>query len=171
MQTQNCSACGGPIALGSVECSYCGAQQASASRQPQPVQQASVTATIHMNTPPMNQGMQTHVPPGANGQMFTPMHQAQPPHHYQPPYPQYPHPPYAQHPPYVYRKLKNKVLAGLLAIFLGWLGIHKFYLGRPVQGIVYILFCWTYLPALLGLIEGIVYLSMQEQNFHAKYSR
>jgi len=59
----------------------------------------------------------------------------------------------------------NKLMAALLAIILGGLGIHKFYLHKPVQGIIYILFFWTALPALIGFIEGIVYLCMSEQNF------
>ena len=40
---------------------------------------------------------------------------------------------------------KSKVAAGLLGIFLGGLGIHKFYLGRWGWGIVYLLFFWTYI--------------------------
>ena len=59
----------------------------------------------------------------------------------------------------------NKLVAALLAIILGGLGIHKFYLHKPVQGIIYILFFWTALPALIGFIEGIVYLCMSEDNF------
>ncbi len=36
---------------------------------------------------------------------------------------------------------KNKLVAALLALFLGGLGIHKFYLGRTGWGIIYLLFC------------------------------
>lgn len=50
--------------------------------------------------------------------------------------------------------MKNKIAAGLFGIFLGGLGIHKFYLGQIGWGIVYILFCWTYIPGIVGLIEG-----------------
>ena len=63
----------------------------------------------------------------------------------------------------------NKVLAALLAIFIGGLGIHKFYLGKPLQGVLYILFCWTFIPAIVALIEGIVYLTMTDQAFAEKY--
>ena len=59
----------------------------------------------------------------------------------------------------------SKLVSALLAILLGVLGIHKFYLHKPVQGILYILFFWTALPALIGFIEGIVYLCMSEENF------
>jgi TM2 domain-containing membrane protein YozV len=45
--------------------------------------------------------------------------------------------------------LKNKVVAGLLAIFVGGLGIHKFYLGKVGQGILYLLFSGQEYRALL----------------------
>lgn len=65
--------------------------------------------------------------------------------------------------------LKNKVLAGLLAIFLGGIGVHKFYLGKPIQGIIYLLFCWTTIPGFIGLIEGIVYFCTSDRDFAQKY--
>jgi len=61
--------------------------------------------------------------------------------------------------------------AGLLAILLGGLGMHKFYLNRPVEGIIYLLFSWTGIPAILGLIEGIVLISMSDTEFAYKYGR
>ena len=64
---------------------------------------------------------------------------------------------------------KNKTVAGVLALLLGGLGIHKFYLGQIGKGIVYIIFCWTYIPAILALIEGIQILSMTEEKFQEKY--
>jgi TM2 domain-containing membrane protein YozV len=54
------------------------------------------------------------------------------------------------------KRAVHKVVYALLAIFLGWLGIHKFYAGKPVQGILYILFSWTGIPAIIAFIEGIV---------------
>jgi TM2 domain-containing membrane protein YozV len=64
---------------------------------------------------------------------------------------------------------KTKVAAGLFAIFLGGIGMHKFYLGRVGQGIVYLLFCWTFIPSVIGFIEGIIYLTMSDQAFAEKY--
>lgn len=64
---------------------------------------------------------------------------------------------------------KSKVAAGVLAIFLGGLGIHKFYLGKIGQGILYLIFCWTYIPALIGFIEGIIYLASSDHNFQLKH--
>lgn len=52
---------------------------------------------------------------------------------------------------------KSKGVAIVLALLLGGLGIHKFYLGKSVQGILYFIFCWTFIPAFLGIIDAIVY--------------
>lgn len=65
---------------------------------------------------------------------------------------------------------KNKLVAALLAIFLGGIGIHKFYLGQVGWGILYIIFCWTWIPLIIGFIEGIIYLTMSDKDFAAKYS-
>ena len=68
------------------------------------------------------------------------------------------------------RTSRNKLIAALLAIFLGGIGIHKFYLGKVGWGIIYFIFSWTFIPALLGLLEGIIYLSMSDKEFEKKYS-
>ncbi|MFZ3209507.1 MAG: NINE protein [Geobacteraceae bacterium] len=64
---------------------------------------------------------------------------------------------------------KSKLAAALFALFLGGLGGHKFYLGKPGQGILFILFCWTFIPALIGFIEGIIFLTMTDDAFIQKY--
>ena len=64
---------------------------------------------------------------------------------------------------------KNKTTAGLLAIFLGGIGAHKFYLGKPVLGILYLVFCWTFVPMIFGIIEGILYLTSSDEKFYTKY--
>jgi TM2 domain-containing membrane protein YozV len=53
-------------------------------------------------------------------------------------------------------KVVSKVTYILLAIFLGWIGVHKFYAGKTGAGVLYIVFCWTFIPALIGIIEGLV---------------
>lgn len=74
---------------------------------------------------------------------------------------------------------KSKIAAGLLAIFLGWLGIHKFYLGYTGPGII-LLLCGTIgwiitfgiLPVIvgiIGLIEGIIYLTKPDDQFDQEY--
>jgi TM2 domain-containing membrane protein YozV len=64
---------------------------------------------------------------------------------------------------------KSRVTAALLAFFLGGFGVHKFYLGRIVWGIVYLVFFWTFIPAIVAFIEFIIYLTMTDEAFTAKY--
>ena len=64
---------------------------------------------------------------------------------------------------------KSKTTAGLLALFLGGFGIHKFYLGRYVQGIFYLLFCWTYIPGIIAFFEAISYFVQDSESFAEKY--
>lgn len=54
---------------------------------------------------------------------------------------------------------KSKLVAGLLGIFLGGLGIHNFYLGYTGKGVLQILlnFCFG-VGYIWGLIEGILIL-------------
>lgn len=65
------------------------------------------------------------------------------------------------------KALKDKTTAGILAILLGGFGAHKFYLGKSGMGILYLVFCWTYIPSLIGLFEGISYLVKSDSDFHA----
>lgn len=66
---------------------------------------------------------------------------------------------------------KSKVTAALLALFLGGIGIHKFYLGRAGWGVVYLLLFWTFIPAIVAFVEAIVYLTMSDEAFYDKYSK
>ena len=63
----------------------------------------------------------------------------------------------------------DRTAAGLLAILLGGLGVHKFYMGDTAMGVLYLCFSWTLIPALIGLVEGIVYLTKSDAEFQAKY--
>jgi TM2 domain-containing membrane protein YozV len=67
------------------------------------------------------------------------------------------------------RPLKDKTVAGLFALFLGAFGAHKFYLGQTGTGVLYLLFFWCGIPSIVGFIEGIILLTMNENEFHAKY--
>ncbi|NMP25155.1 TM2 domain-containing protein [Sulfobacillus harzensis] len=66
--------------------------------------------------------------------------------------------------------MKNKLAAGLLGLFLGGLGIHKFYLGQTGRGILFLVFFWTGIPAIIGFIEGIVLIAQPDDVFNAKYN-
>ena len=81
---------------------------------------------------------------------------------------------------------KSKVVAGLLAIFLGGLGIHKFYLGYRVPGVIYLtvnvvsgIVSYMYMAqtlnivgiviSIISLIEGIIYLTKSKEKFQQTY--
>lgn len=52
--------------------------------------------------------------------------------------------------------LKSKVIFVLLALFLGWFGIHRLYSGDIILGLIYMLFFWTAIPMLIAPIEALV---------------
>ncbi|RZH02470.1 hypothetical protein EXE00_19205 [Acinetobacter pittii] len=41
--------------------------------------------------------------------------------------------------------------------------------GRVGQGILYLIFCWTFIPAIIAFIEGILYLCSSDEDFAKKY--
>ena len=77
----------------------------------------------------------------------------------------------------------KKVLAGILAILLGALGVHKFILGYNKEGIILlsitligilttclvigVFILW--IPGIIGLIEGIIYLTKSDVEFYQTY--
>ena len=84
----------------------------------------------------------------------------------------------------------KKILAGILGIVLGWLGVHKFVLGYQKEGIIllsctiggYILgfigsfivigcifFILPTAAGVIGLIEGIMYLTKSDEEFVNTY--
>lgn len=63
---------------------------------------------------------------------------------------------------------RNKTVTALLALFFGWLGVHRFYLGQPGRGILYI--CLIGVSMILGIIDAIYFLNMDEEEFNRKYN-
>lgn len=61
-----------------------------------------------------------------------------------------------QQPIYKNKHRVNKATYLVCALFLGGLGIHKFVASRPVQGIFYLLFSWTWIPLIISLCEFII---------------
>jgi TM2 domain-containing membrane protein YozV len=60
----------------------------------------------------------------------------------------------------------KRVLCGVLALLLGSFGVHKFVLGHTGAGIIMILlFCVGGISSLIGLIEGIIYLTKSDEEF------
>lgn len=70
---------------------------------------------------------------------------------------------------------KSKIAAGLLAIFLGGFGGHKFYLGYTGPALIMLLcsllscFMLSPIMTIIGLIEGIKYLCMTDEEFSQTY--
>lgn len=62
----------------------------------------------------------------------------------------------------------NRREAGVLALVFGGLGIHKFYIGKYGQGILYAVFCWSFIPFFLGIADGIHYLTETDEQFAAE---
>ena len=76
------------------------------------------------------------------------------------------------------RNPKEKVVAGIFALVLGGLGIHKFYLGYTTAGIIHLivffigmlpLFMGTLAISIIGIIEGIIYLTKSDEEFQQTY--
>lgn len=65
----------------------------------------------------------------------------------------------------------KKLIAGILAIVIGSLGIHKFILGYTKEGIIQIIltFVTCGLAGIIGLIEGIIYLTKSDEEFYQTY--
>jgi TM2 domain-containing membrane protein YozV len=66
---------------------------------------------------------------------------------------------------------KNRVLAGVLGILLAPLGAHRFVLGDAIGGILRIVISVVTcgIGSLIGLIEGIIYLTKSDEEFHRIY--
>jgi TM2 domain-containing membrane protein YozV len=77
----------------------------------------------------------------------------------------------------------KKILAGILGIILGGLGVHKFILGYNKEGGI-LLGIWIlgailscvgigllliWIPGVIGLIEGIIYLTKSDEEFYNTY--
>ncbi len=65
---------------------------------------------------------------------------------------------------------RDKTTAAILAFFLGGIGAHKFYLGESNIGIFYLIFFWTFIPAIIAIIDFIVLLGMNHDEFNRKYN-
>ena len=68
-------------------------------------------------------------------------------------------------------KKRNKKTALILSIpIIGCFGVHKFYLGENGNGILFLLFSWTIIPAIASLFNFISILTMTEEKFDTKYN-
>jgi TM2 domain-containing membrane protein YozV len=71
---------------------------------------------------------------------------------------------------------KSKVVAGVLGILLGAFGIHHFYLGSTMAGVILLLVTvlscgfLSVIPWIIGVVEGILLLVMKDEEFDARYN-
>ena len=71
----------------------------------------------------------------------------------------------------VYSHESQRVLVGILAIVLGGFGVHKFILGYVQEGIIQMVITIAScgLGSIIGLIEGIIYLTKSDEDFYQTY--
>jgi TM2 domain-containing membrane protein YozV len=69
----------------------------------------------------------------------------------------------------------KKMVAGILAILLGSLGVHKFILGYTTEGVIMLLVSvlscgvLAVIPSVIGIVEGIMYLTKSDEEFVRTY--
>lgn len=65
----------------------------------------------------------------------------------------------------------KKLVAGICGILLGGFGVHKFVLGYTTEGIIQIVITLVTCGAgsIVGLIEGIIYLTKSDEDFVRTY--
>ena len=66
--------------------------------------------------------------------------------------------------------MKNKNVAGILALVFPFLGVYRFYLGQTGKGILHILFFWTIIPSIISVVHGLKFILEDEATFHKKYN-
>lgn len=73
--------------------------------------------------------------------------------------------------PQIIKQDNKKILAGVLAIVLGYLGVHKFVLGYTKEGIIQLVIGVVTCGAggIIGLVEGIIYLTKTDEEFYQTY--
>nr|WP_319511405.1 SH3 domain-containing protein [uncultured Draconibacterium sp.] len=65
---------------------------------------------------------------------------------------------------------RNISFAKFLSFFFGTFGFQKYYLGQSSNGTLSIMFCWTFVPTIVGIIDFVKLASMSEENFNMKYN-
>lgn len=65
---------------------------------------------------------------------------------------------------------QKKLITVILAVFLGSFGLHKFYLGYMVAGVIQLVLSFFFgIGGIIGLIEGIIYFLKTDDEFESVY--
>lgn len=64
---------------------------------------------------------------------------------------------------------KSKIIAILLALFLGRYGLHKFYLGKPALGFIYLIFSRFHIIMFFSICDAIIYLFTDKETWLKEY--
>lgn len=67
--------------------------------------------------------------------------------------------------------MKSRGVAILLALLLGGIGGHKYYLGQVGKGVLYTLFFWTWIPLILSIFDILIYIFTSDKNWDKKYNQ
>lgn len=72
----------------------------------------------------------------------------------------------------MFNKRKSRSVAAILALSgtLTISGLHKFYLGQPLWGLLYVLLSWTPIPKVASAIEGVWFLAQDEEAFDRNFN-
>ncbi len=62
----------------------------------------------------------------------------------------------------------KQTTAAILSILLGDIGVGHFYTGQTLRGVLDIIFCWTGIPGIIGIVEGIIWLTDTEEEWAAR---
>lgn len=68
------------------------------------------------------------------------------------------------------KSLKSQTVAGLWCTFLGGFGAHRFYLGKTVTAVFYLIFFWTSIPGLIACVELLLIAFSDPQKWANKYN-
>jgi TM2 domain-containing membrane protein YozV len=66
--------------------------------------------------------------------------------------------------------MRTRTAALLICFFGGYFGIHKFYLGQNVQGVLYLIFSWTFIPGLISFFEFLGLCFMSDRQFDMRFN-
>lgn len=66
--------------------------------------------------------------------------------------------------------MRNRTAAILICFFGGYFGIHKFYLGQNAQGVLYLLFFWTFIPGVISFFDFLGLCFMSDREFEARFN-